>query len=142
MDNTPQRYKQAEIRRQRILDHLAAEGPKGAIEMAAYLDEPLNTVKSTLRSMIALKEVESNGGARGKMKYLPRVTVTLAAETQYRSTRVESGSSKFAKANALNRRRKPRTGVITHRAGDLKAPSQGGQGCLRTYGRRINQDTM
>lgn len=140
---TPQRYKVAEARRQRILDRLAEAGPQNPIEMAEYLGDPVNTVKNTLRSMVALNEVEPDGGIRGRMKYRHLVTITSDATSQYQSTRTKlDQGSRFTKAHELNRRKTSRTGVITHKAGDLKVPSQGGQGCVRTYGRRVNQDTM
>lgn len=140
---TPQRYKVAEARRQRILDHLAEAGSKNAIDLASYLGDPLNTVNSTLRSMVTLNEVAVDGGLRGKTRYKPLVSVTSAAELQYKTTRVElDRGSRFAKAHALNRRRSLSAGVTVHRAGDSPIPNQGGQGCVRSYGRRVNQDTM
>lgn len=138
----PQRYKDAEIRRQRILDYLTEVGPRTAVDLAAHLGDQLNTVKSTLRSMVTLKEVEDDGGIRGRMKYSSLVSVTSTAESQYGSTRVESDSSRFAKAHSRNRRSAAREGVTVHRSGDSAIPNQGGQGCVRSYGRRANQDTM
>lgn len=145
MGMIPQRYKDAERRRQLVLDYLTAGDGEAQTfkQIADALPDVASVLYNTLHSMIDMGELGHEPGGRGKAKFWALTNTTASGESRFNVTQIKPNSAehKWARANEMKRRRPSRPGVTVHVPRD-PIPNQGGQGNLRQYGKRVNQDTM